>query len=274
VGENVFGLVNWSDGLVFEEVQTDLEAEGYEVQAVILPAASVGAPHKRDRVWFVAHSIDNGNLRGSGKVQSTTSKEDSGGEEREEPTWEQIQQLDKPGDVRTTAHSIIQRDTPPGASSETKRNGSGNNGQPEERSEQTERIDGLYAILRDIAHPTGEGLEERIETGGRENPSEPGMDDRPERYGDKWDASYTDSRRQPGEEYGQKESGRIAEKSLPIDWSNFPTQSPVCSRNDGLPSELVGITFPKHRNESIKAYGNAIVPQVVYQIFKTIEALK
>jgi DNA (cytosine-5)-methyltransferase 1 len=35
---------------------------------------------------------------------------------------------------------------------------------------------------------------------------------------------------------------------------------------------LDGITFPKWRNESIKAYGNAVVPQVVYQIFKAIEA--
>jgi DNA (cytosine-5)-methyltransferase 1 len=31
------------------------------------------------------------------------------------------------------------------------------------------------------------------------------------------------------------------------------------------------ITFSKWRNESIKAGGNAVVPQVVYQIFKAIE---
>ncbi len=54
-------------------------------------------------------------------------------------------------------------------------------------------------------------------------------------------------------------------------WQNFPTQSPICGGDDGLPSELDGITFPKWRTESIKAYGNAIVPQVVYQIFKAIE---
>jgi DNA (cytosine-5)-methyltransferase 1 len=35
---------------------------------------------------------------------------------------------------------------------------------------------------------------------------------------------------------------------------------------------LVGITVSKHRNESIKAYGNAVVPVVVYQIFKAINA--
>lgn len=56
VGENVFGLINWGGGLVFHEVQTDLEAEGYEVFPYVLPAASVNAIHRRDRVWFVAYN--------------------------------------------------------------------------------------------------------------------------------------------------------------------------------------------------------------------------
>jgi DNA (cytosine-5)-methyltransferase 1 len=54
-------------------------------------------------------------------------------------------------------------------------------------------------------------------------------------------------------------------------WQNFPTQSPICGGNDGIPRELDSITFSKWRNESIKAYGNAIVPQVAHQIFKTIQ---
>jgi DNA (cytosine-5)-methyltransferase 1 len=33
---------------------------------------------------------------------------------------------------------------------------------------------------------------------------------------------------------------------------------------------LDNITFSKWRQESLKAYGNAIVPQVAYQIFKSI----
>lgn len=52
-------------------------------------------------------------------------------------------------------------------------------------------------------------------------------------------------------------------------WHNFPTQSPICSRNDGLSDRLDTITFSKWRNESIKAYGNAIVPQVAYELFKS-----
>jgi len=57
-------------------------------------------------------------------------------------------------------------------------------------------------------------------------------------------------------------------------WQNFPTQSPICSGDDGLPTELDNITFSKWRAESIKAYGNAIVPQVAYQIFKALELCK
>jgi DNA (cytosine-5)-methyltransferase 1 len=56
-------------------------------------------------------------------------------------------------------------------------------------------------------------------------------------------------------------------------WRNFPSQPPVCSGDDGIPRELDGITFPKWRAESIKGYGNAIVPQIAYQLFQIINEL-
>ena len=56
VGENVPGIINWSGGLVFHEVQADLEASGYEVFPIILPACSVNAFHKRERIWFISYS--------------------------------------------------------------------------------------------------------------------------------------------------------------------------------------------------------------------------
>jgi DNA (cytosine-5)-methyltransferase 1 len=40
--------------MVFETVCTNLEDEGYEVQAFNIPAAGVGAPHRRERIWFIA----------------------------------------------------------------------------------------------------------------------------------------------------------------------------------------------------------------------------
>lgn len=56
IGENVGGLVTWNEGMVLEQVQSDLEGEGYEVQAFIIPACALNAPHRRDRVWIVAHT--------------------------------------------------------------------------------------------------------------------------------------------------------------------------------------------------------------------------
>jgi hypothetical protein len=73
-------------------------------------------------------------------------------------------------------------------------------------------------------------------------------------------------------ENGELERGRFRLGNQPPTWDSFPSQSPICGGNDGLPTKLDGITFSKWRNESIKAYGNAIVPQVAYEIFKAINA--
>lgn len=54
IAENVRGLLTWGEGVVFEQVCTDLEGEGYEVQPFIIPAVAVNAPHRRDRIWWVA----------------------------------------------------------------------------------------------------------------------------------------------------------------------------------------------------------------------------
>lgn len=56
VGENVRGLLNWNGGVVLDEIYADLEAEGYEVGTFVLPAVGVNAPHRRERVWIVAHA--------------------------------------------------------------------------------------------------------------------------------------------------------------------------------------------------------------------------
>lgn len=86
--------------------------------------------------------------------------------------------------------------------------------------------------------------------------------------------SNANGRRQSSEKHRQTESRRTPKESISDNWKNFPTQSPICGGNDGLPSELVGITFPRWRNESIKAYGNAIVPQEIYEIYRYIEEVE
>jgi DNA (cytosine-5)-methyltransferase 1 len=65
--ENVHGIININAGLVFEQVQTDLEDIGYEVQPFVIPACAQNAPHRRDRVWIVAYNAENSILYGNGR---------------------------------------------------------------------------------------------------------------------------------------------------------------------------------------------------------------
>lgn len=56
IGENVEGIINISEGKVLQQIQKDLEAEGFEVQCVVIPASGIGAWHQRKRVWIIANS--------------------------------------------------------------------------------------------------------------------------------------------------------------------------------------------------------------------------
>jgi DNA (cytosine-5)-methyltransferase 1 len=186
VGENVFGLVNWSDGLVFHEVQADLEAQGYEVQPFVLPAVSVNAPHRRDRVWFVAHAI--GSSKRADELRGVRCQDGEVGRERSQ-----------------TIHNAFGSDGIKGLVTDT-----GN-----KRLQGSEVIGGINSV--------------------------------------------------------RKDGNKFSPRRFPPNWEKFPTVSPICDGNDGISNRLDGITFSKWRQESIKAGGNAIVPQVVLQIFRTIE---
>jgi DNA (cytosine-5)-methyltransferase 1 len=215
VGENVRGLVNWSGGLVFDEVQADLEAQGYEVQPFILPACAVNAPHRRERVWFIANSKHDRESRIAREYEAEGRGE--GLQERNE--------------VQQSKESINLRP-------EMEQNASDTNGARWKEQ-----------------HPSKEPSEKKQFA---------------------WAAMYTDSTSKQGEHIGQTREGKFNGSDSRIGINNFqkfPTQSPICGGDDGLPTELDGITFPKWRNESIKAYGNAIVPQVAYEIFKAINEM-
>lgn len=156
VGENVRGLVNWDGGMVFEEVQADLESEGFEVLPFLLPASGVGAPHQRERIWFIAYC----------------------------------------NEISRQQLGICKNE---------------NN---ESRAEKIRRED------RNQFHMVFNGNSFEI-----------------------WDAG------------GQE----------------FICESPLISKFDGISERLDGITFPRWIEQSNGSFGNAIVPQVVFQIFKAIE---
>ena len=71
VFENVRGLLTSESGWYFAEVLFDLSEAGYVVEWFVIPAAAVGAPHLRERVWIIAYSDEAQLKRGriSGRIQ-------------------------------------------------------------------------------------------------------------------------------------------------------------------------------------------------------------
>ena len=275
VGENVLGLVNWDGGLVFNEVQADLESAGYEVAAVVIPAAAVNAPHGRDRVWFVAYRNN---------TRNTTSRcgiERNRTEESEEREYSQPEFNGHGIDGLTADTNCVRC----GRRSEQ----SGTNQSKERKiceNEQQHR-DGIRCEVEgcgwNATDTDSNGQHERngndeINTSeGRINAqcdTNTGDDD-----GDATDTSVGGIQGHRGRcengEFQTNEFNTNNRKRQPrMDWEKFPTQSPICSGDDGLPAKLDGITFPKWRNESIRAYGNAIVPHVAFEIFKVIQIIE
>jgi DNA (cytosine-5)-methyltransferase 1 len=266
VGENVLGLVNWNGGMVFEEVQADLEAEGYEVQPYVLPAAAVNAPHRRDRVWFVAYATCARNRQ----QQRTNSKQQNrqfayNGENGDASNPSSDGFNDKP----PTTNNIIRQDNiESGTQRERAIKGLSN-----EWNATDTNGNGLNQCNSDNEVNTSQGRVNALSNAYTGND-----------YGHATDTERirlehsTDTGKVSGKETNAKREWN--QSALPVktngngyksNWDNFPTVSPICSRNDGLSNRLDGITFSKWRTESIKAGGNAIVPQVVYQIFKAIE---
>jgi DNA (cytosine-5)-methyltransferase 1 len=170
VAENVRGLITWNEGLVFDEVQSDLETAGYEVLPFILPASAVGAPHRRDRVWFIA--------------KNTNSKFNGG--------------------LQASRYKSINKNTCTASTMDT-----------------------AFA-----ANTNGVRLSGRM---------------------------YS----QNGAVTIRNEFKQLFSRQNPAHaWQDFPTQSPLCGRNDGI----------SNRVDRLKSLGNAIVPQVAFQIFKAIDA--
>lgn len=207
VGENVAGLLSWNGGLVFHEIITDLENEGYEVQTVLIPACSVDAPHRRDRLWFIANSNYKGTSTGFRQIQS------------------------KDGEISQRNNDAELSNTSDGDVTDTKCKG---------LEGRTRKV-----IQGNFIRFTGNSKDDN--------------------------ATDTDGIGLWRQSDGLGKSRFFNEISKKCNWKNFPTQSPICGGDDGIPERLDGITFSKWRNESIKGYGNAVVPQVVYQIFKAIE---
>ena len=76
IGENVEGIINIQDGMVFRQIHDDLESEGFETQSLIIPASGVGAWHQRKRVWIIGNYVPHTNDKGTKEIKSSNGPED------------------------------------------------------------------------------------------------------------------------------------------------------------------------------------------------------
>ena len=77
IGENVAGIIN----MELDRVLSDLEGAAYEVQAFLIPACGVDAPHRRDRVWIVANRNGAGSGTSTGRTDGYWQKKNQGWKE-------------------------------------------------------------------------------------------------------------------------------------------------------------------------------------------------
>ena len=189
-----------------EQIKRDLSSIGYSLQPVVIPACAVGAPHRRDRVWFIATNTDGAGLPETGAEQRAAGITGNG------------LQRDVANSQRVRSNEVLE------------------NLQPEQ--------------------PDGKGIT-LVSS---------------ERFTADTESTGIKGERDKGQ--GKIQFNRRDLQSVRPSWQNFPTTEPAIRRgDDGISARLSGITFSRWRQESIKALGNSMVPQVVHEIFKAIESV-
>ena len=286
--DDLRGRFELRETFTLQRICTDLESHGYAVQPVLVPACAVGAPHRRDRVFIVARRKEESAAAdsvGSGERTSRPSgePESSRGDTHQQPSERgaATERLDR-------LHAILRH------AADTDNEGLERHGGQELQSHQGGQAAEEHAACgsgRLAPHPDshrGSEVDEHME-------SELADGAKPVSNGGQRNVADTERERLLSSEHiGQSRLGErlsswcgcrtMREGAIRSEadgicgerWQNFPSVSPVHRGNDGLPFDVDRLTlsFGKWRTEALKAYGNAIVPQVMYEIFRAIEIVE
>ena len=238
--DDLRGRFELRETFTLQRICTDLESHGYAVQPVLVPACAVGAPHRRDRVFIVARRVE------------AVSEDSMHGGQLNRPNEEQ-------GSERNERHTCA-------GGGERICSGTSGTDSPDTSDARAESMrrrwqDAIHGSesIADTSHARLQGSHEsrteerRMREYIRRVVAGHGVSD-----GAGGDIDTTES-----DHAGQR-------------WQNFPSVSPVHRGNDGLPFDVDRLTlsFGKWRTEALKAYGNAIVPQVMYEIFRAIQQVE
>ncbi len=299
LAENVPGIRSTAA----DEVIGDLEAAGYKVWPFVVGADNVGAPHRRKRVWFLAHLKGAGQLRAPQLEDGAASERGGrrpdaaveGGLSGAWPGWSEVDHSHTGRREWQDGAVQARRDEPQRAAGVA---------HGDTRGPQVERIEDGDATRteyeeshgdhadrcseRPVGQPSGEGLEvrrARSESARTEQPECDGAGRWPARPGEpqyEWEeprlAYGSSPRLQDGDGAGAGPAGqRHAEPQrgggLSDDGSGSPEQ-PVGGATDEFSKRLVRAAGRRARaanREALKAYGNAVVPALVARIAQAIQ---
>ena len=231
--ENVGGFVN----VALDDVCLDLETQGYATQSFIIPACSVEAPHKRDRIWILGKLMANAQSNGEDGVLRTTESEHDQGDTRMESSSSSDGRSERGISQDVADPKLVSSDSISDSGSNTKTES--------EQGQKTGNLD-RSSGRQDVAYSNSEGLEGSEEAGDTQKSRE---------------------------EREQLASGQDSSLSK---WNTKPGVGGVA---DGIPTRLDGhLGFEREPNiprvatgipdrvNRLKALGNSIVPQIVYNI--------
>ena len=259
--DDLRGRFELRETFTLQRICTDLESHGYAVQPVLVPACAVGAPHRRDRVFIVARRVEAvsedsmhcGQLHRQDEVEGSERNIGNVGAGSGERLCGEIS-----GTV--AADPVSRGEGTPRPSGCVEGSRGDTHQQPSERRATSEWSNRFYELLRHYPRDS------RAEDDGGAIPSDTICIGRAERPNDDGlaEASQQSERRKLELGGADCSQGR---------WRQFPSVSPVHRGNDGLHFDVDSLTisFGKWRTEALKAYGNAIVPQVMYEIFRAIK---
>jgi DNA (cytosine-5)-methyltransferase 1 len=264
VGENVEGIINISNGTVLQQIQQDLEKEGFQVQCLVIPASGVGAWHQRKRVWIIGCNVSNSNYSGCK-------------DRTKQHRWEQTQN-EKRFDSFSRSNIISNSNSNRNTNEIERSNGEKEKVQREHRQEDSSAWKFIRTNSNDVPNTKSKGLF----SSGRSNTSDneqQRLDIDKERN---WSKIRSKSSRCSEQTLPNTNSKGLQGCSLPTELEReqrqvitkrdtekqqtwWEAQSSLCGVPDGISYEL-----DKDRTNRIKALGNSIVPLIAYEIGKAI----
>lgn len=248
VGENVFGIIN----LALEQVHSDLESIHYEVETLIIPAAGVGAPHRRDRCWIIARFLGNAEHNG------LSSDQKSGGLQHKPKEQEESHQIWKPSGAGSLSQNVANTDSGQFGKCKSKIKSLSLFGEGCER---------INDVANAIGNPKGTAHGGNSGERGRKNSyiGEGGSMGSHAGDGGK-DVSHANDAgcgEQRWPESIQQENATSERSRSRTAETKWLSESGICRVADGI----------SHRVDRIKSLGNAIVPQVAEAIFENIQTI-